>query len=226
MERAKKVKLAQVFEKCDKDVFYIRQNVNVVQQNVLISVDGNIGAGKTALLNSLQSKHVIIITEPVDDWKPLLLKVSQNPKKYIYLLQLEILKHYSFVKNFINDQRNCMVPKLIIVEQSVESSVSIFAKSFVEMSHLSKKDFFTLSKLASQAHIDFDFRILVQMDVDICIKRIQTRGRGCEQSLTKAQFYNSFKDVEKYIIDGNQSKQQVLSCFSSFLKKKSILELY
>ena len=197
---------------------------------ITVSVDGNIGAGKSTLLLSLKSNKILVISEPVEDWKFLLAKVSQDPKKYIFSLQMEILKHFSSVKDFINDNIKRTDINYIIVERSVESSISIFSKTFLDMGYLSNQDYNTLQQISAKSHTNFDFRILIKTNVDICIERILERGRNFEKVLKQDylkslevyqnHLYDSFKQSEKYIIDGNQSKDKVLQSFKSFFNFK------
>jgi len=49
----------------------------------IITIDGNIGSGKTSILNYLHSNYNIYVDlEPIDKWKPFLDNVYNNKKNY------------------------------------------------------------------------------------------------------------------------------------------------
>ena len=202
--------------------------MNIKNNFVLISVDGLIGAGKTTVINELKNKNIEIIIEPVDEWVELLTKVTKDPIKYTFELQLKILQHYSFIKKYIEHKKP---PKnqtqIIIIERSVESSLHIFSKSSVESGSLTEQQFDILKTIVDEIHIDFNYRILINTKIGTCIQRIKQRGRVCEKQippcylkqLNKYQnlLYETFKPQEKFIINGEQTKQQVLQTFETII---------
>ena len=211
------------------DIFVISIAMNMKKKILTISIDGLIGAGKTTLLKQLQNKHVLVITEPVDDWKYLLSQVSKNPQKYIISLQKEILKHYTSLKKLIDNYTNDNITKLIIIERSSESSILIFAKAYVNMGFLSKSDFNDLQKVAINSSINFDFRVMIDTNINNCIERIKQRGRKCESQLApdylsrlnelQNKFYKSLNPQQTFTINGNQTKQKVLQDFKDLFAK-------
>ena len=49
----------------------------------IITIDGNIGSGKTSILNHLHSNYNIYVDlEPIDKWKPFLDNIYNNKKNY------------------------------------------------------------------------------------------------------------------------------------------------
>ena len=197
---------------------------------ITVSVDGNIGAGKTTVIEQLKKINIQIITEPVDEWKELLTKLGEDPKKYVLQLQMKVLQHYIFVKKYIEKQQHTIEsPTVIIVERSIESSLYIFAKTYMSLGHLSETNFEKLKELATKVTFDFDYRILIQTDPNVCFQRIQHRGRSCENSLTvtfleklklyQTKMYEKYTSQQHFIINGNQDKQTVCECFDSILKK-------
>jgi len=51
----------------------------------IITIDGNIGCGKTSLLNYLHKYHKMVIDlEPVDNWIPYLNKMYNEKKMYFH----------------------------------------------------------------------------------------------------------------------------------------------
>ena len=49
----------------------------------IITIDGNIGAGKTTILNYIHANHNIYVDlEPIDKWKPFLDDIYINKRKF------------------------------------------------------------------------------------------------------------------------------------------------
>ena len=56
-------------------------------RDVRLVVEGNIGSGKTTVMNALADKGYSCYPEPVESWEGLLIKASQNPETYSVDLQ-------------------------------------------------------------------------------------------------------------------------------------------
>jgi deoxyguanosine kinase len=66
---------------------------HVGQKPQLISIEGNIGSGKSSLLRNLSDKHKVI-PEPVEDWGQCLTKYYEEPRKHAYELQMKAMASY------------------------------------------------------------------------------------------------------------------------------------
>ena len=70
-----------------------------------ITIDGNIGVGKSTILKSLKDKGYNVTFENVKAWDPWLKKYYNNPGKYALPLQLRILKDqhkYQYIDRELN----------------------------------------------------------------------------------------------------------------------------
>ena len=111
-----------------------------------ISVDGNIGSGKSALMtnlenyyksisynNSIKPNHIsdIILTqEPLYLWKPYLDNFYNDMKNNCLALQMKILKHHlSVYKGSYNNNKL----DLSITERSTVSCIDIFGKYLLNL---------------------------------------------------------------------------------------------
>ena len=187
---------------------------------ILISVDGNIGSGKSTLLEALKSNEVFVITEPVKKWEPLLCKIKLDPKKYVWELQLKVMEHFKKTKKIIQKMtsNNKTKIKCIIVERNASTAVAVFASIYLEKKILSWKQFNQLQHLKAECKIIFDYRILIDTKVDVCMERIKQRGRKCEETLNKDYLYDidcfqtkMFANIQQYkifIINGNKKKKK------------------
>ncbi len=70
-------------------------------ERIHISIEGNIGVGKTTVLEKLKTSQTLspfsVFKENVDDWH-FLAPYYQNPKDYTLLLQLEILIDFKKIR--------------------------------------------------------------------------------------------------------------------------------
>lgn len=200
---------------------------------LIISVDGNIGAGKSTLLNTMRKKDIISITEPINDWIPLLSRIKENPKKYIYIMQLAVLKHYVLVKKRIEENKIEWKNKIIIIERSIDTSLFVFAKIYANEQILTEYQYKQLYKLSHEARIKFHHRVLISLPEQQCMQRIRIRGRECEKSIKinylkkiaihQAAMYQMFGELGENIlhINGQLKKNEIESIFNDFLNKLS-----
>jgi deoxyadenosine/deoxycytidine kinase len=61
-----------------------------------ISICGNIGSGKSTIINRLQKSNICanIQQEPIDEMKPLLEKFYKNMDKWCFTIQMYVLHLY------------------------------------------------------------------------------------------------------------------------------------
>lgn len=104
----------------------------------IISVEGNIGAGKTTILDKMQQcnsdPNIVFIREPVDLWEAIkdehgetiISKFYRDPKQYAFAFQMMAFftRHY-LLRETISKNPNA---KIFICERSLEADREIFAK--------------------------------------------------------------------------------------------------
>ena len=102
---------------------------------IVISVDGNIGSGKSTLVKYLKSKYknLYFLDEPVDEWvriiddndENILHKFYNDKSRYSYLFQnFAFITRANILLNNINNLKNLLGKKIIITERSVETDAS------------------------------------------------------------------------------------------------------
>ncbi len=107
---------------------------------IIISIEGNIGAGKTTIIDRLQQKmhnvtDILFLREPLDIWESIkdpitgdniLQKFYQNPRQFAFSFQvMAYATRVSLIREAIRQNRNC---KVIICERSLEADKNIFAQ--------------------------------------------------------------------------------------------------
>ena len=213
---------------------------------ILISIDGNIGAGKSTLINNISkyNDYVTVISEPVKLWEPLLKKYSENPKKYAYKLQQQTAKHYINIKKQIkqmsknNDSHYKEDPLIIIIERSLATSINVFAKYQYHQQFINQKQWKKFQEIHSKHKIKFNCRVMISTSNDICMFRINKRSRSFESMIPKCYLnalqtlhiknYMQFQQLSEqtHEINGDLNEVQVLSQFNMFMNKKLLMSHY
>ena len=187
---------------------------------MLISIEGNIGTGKTTLLKSLQNNKYKSVYEPVDEWGDWL-NLFYKDKRNAFGFNMKILHSY---QSKLKDEN-------IISERSPFTSKEIFYK-------LALKEKFS-SYCEYNLYCDYydllaripDYFIYIQTDPEVCLERIKNRNRKEEENIS----LEYLKELHKYhenvynpknfivgrgspiknkniiIIDGNQNRFGVLN---------------
>ena len=202
-----------------------------MSQPIIISIEGNIGAGKSTILEELKSRHsgstdIIFVKEPVDIWetvrdedgKTILEKFYQDSKKYAFQFQVMALTtRLSLLRNTIRENPNC---KVLICERSVDADKQIFAKMLYADGVITYMDYKIYCLLADEHARDFDMDgyVYINADADVCHRRITKRSRTGESQieLEYLQKCKSYHDdwlgkYEEWECNKNEIKTKVLS---------------
>lgn len=162
-----------------------------------IAVAGNIGAGKTTLVNKLAHHY---------KWEPHLEAVDHNPyledfygdmARWAFPLQIY----------FLNSRFNQVLtiresPNTIIQDRTIYEDAHIFAKNLKESNHLSDRDFnnyFDLFKSMSRMIEPPDLLIYLRASIPKLIDQIARRGRGYEQTISIKYLEDLNRNYESWI---------------------------
>jgi len=191
----------------------------------IISIGGNIGSGKSTLMNTLQDTARIskqmqktwkIIPEPVDKWGNWLNLFYTDMSKYSFGFQMKILYEYMFVKTLKTN---------VITERSPMDSIYVFANLLLLKSVLSNDEMELLRNFNSRVGWKPDVYVYIKSDPEVCYARVKERSRECETDVSLEylkevhQSYEEFVfnlskvpvDIKVYVVDGNKDKNEVFS---------------
>ena len=175
----------------------------------IVSIEGNIAAGKSTLLNFLRENMIdkfLIMKEPIDAWQNLngsnlLSLMYEDPKKYSFLFQMYVL--------LTNLQQQSQESEVDVKVKIIERHVGF--KYFIENSHqlgtLSDIEFSVLSEwtkyLLSSPHLNMtaDLIIYLRTSPAMCFERIKKRRRNEEQSITLDYLTRLHEIHEQFIIN-------------------------
>lgn len=155
----------------------------------LIFIDGNIGAGKTTLINNMKEdnlyENAIYLCEDVENWR-YLNKFYKSPKEYAYEFQTEII--YSKLAQ-INNNLNFNNNKYMFVERSFKT-ILLFSINNLFYGYINTKQFFNLLEIINQIENELTLKfkninyIYLNISPVVCLKRILERNRVCEKYLS------------------------------------------
>jgi deoxyadenosine/deoxycytidine kinase len=160
----------------------------------LISLTGNIAAGKTFVIEYLkkhriQSSLVVFIPEPILDtgrvtlesyYKAILKKDQQGIFEFQRLMMIKRLEQFNA----------CIRPetKVVVVERTIADDVFIFAKNLYKNDLLTEaqwKLLVGLFDILSENTRVPSIVVYLDTDVDVCLARIKSRGRVSEAKIDR-----------------------------------------
>jgi deoxyadenosine/deoxycytidine kinase len=204
-----------------------------MNKSMIISIEGNIGSGKSTLVNLLNEKfnnsQMHFLSEPVDEWsnfvdengENILTKFYKNQEKYsftfqimAYISRLNKLKMKIEELNMTNQSNN-----IIITERSLSTDKYVFAQMLYDDNKMEKiqldiynKWFHSFNKETTVNKI-----IYIQTEPDVCNRRINKRNRSGEENIPLEylqnchHYHENMMDIERkegkeiLILDGNNN---------------------
>lgn len=172
-------------------------------------IDGNIGTGKSTVLNKLKDEGYLVFEEDLSNWGTLLDFFYQDPKRWMCTLQIKIL---TSMRSQYERMRAHRGDTYVFVERSPISSM-IFIENGVKNGCLTKDEETLIHDIYDRLAWKPDISFYINTDVDTCFARMRTRNRECERDVDKKylQFLHEgyIKTYESepmrassYIIDG------------------------
>lgn len=162
---------------------------------LILSVEGNIGSGKSTILNYLkdnnENPNVIFLKEPVDKWeqikdmegKTILENFYQDSTKYAFMFQImAFATRMQLLKYTIKNNPHC---KMIICERSILADQQVFASMLHQDGLIDHMGISIYTTLANNYLKDFPLNGIIYIDAepDVCIKRIEKRNRNGEAGI-------------------------------------------
>uniref|UniRef100_A0A6C0IH27 Deoxynucleoside kinase domain-containing protein n=1 Tax=viral metagenome TaxID=1070528 RepID=A0A6C0IH27_9ZZZZ len=199
------------------------------QTHKLISIDGNIGSGKSTLMEALKNKfkdnkNVVFLREPVDEWAQIkdennvtiLEKFYANQKEYSFPFQMmAYISRLSLLKDAVKNNPGA----IFISERSLFTDREVFAKMLYKSGFIEEVNYKIYLKWFDSFSSDFPLHkvIYVKADPQVCFDRIKTRSRTGESNIPLAYLenchihHNEMLDItnpncicdDQIVLDGN-----------------------
>jgi len=146
-----------------------------------IAVAGNIGAGKTSLVEFLVRRYKLKPFYEPNDENPYLKDFYKDMKAWAFHSQIYFLTH-----KFRLHRELERFPKTVIQDRTIYEDAEIFAKNLHRSRYINKRDYATYREMYETIRKDLtppDIMIFLRCSVRTMRRRIKQRGRGMEQQI-------------------------------------------
>lgn len=180
-----------------------------------IVIEGNIGGGKSTVLNMIsQRTRLPIFLEPVDtEWKQGLEYFYNDNSRWGFTFNLNVLMTYSKWRN--NTFK-------AVYERCPLSSKEVFSKLQYESGLMTTYENALYHEIYDKLAWEPDVVIYIRTPYNVCYDRMNSRGRECESNVPLAYLTNVHEKYEQlcelidkkpniklFVIDGNQDIENV-----------------
>ena len=166
---------------------------------IILTIEGNIGAGKSTILQKLKEKiaeedhnHIMFLKEPVDEWDkirdkedtPFLTKFYENTEKYSFAFQImACTTRIGVIKRAIEENPDC---KVFICERSIEADAQIFAKMLHEDGLIGELEYQVYQLFYNEHKELYKTTGCVYLDTiaEKCHERVKKRSRDGENGIS------------------------------------------
>jgi deoxyadenosine/deoxycytidine kinase len=178
----------------------------------IISIEGGIGAGKTTIIEHLETIYkndatLKFIREPVSIWESIqddngeniLQKFYKDSEKYAFTFQvMAFVTRLSMIRKIVKENPEC---KMIICERSLDADRNIFAKMLFDDGLIDDIHYKIYLKFYEEYKDDFklDGIVYINADAEVCSSRIQKRARGGEESVPLEYLKNCQKYHDEWL---------------------------
>ena len=181
-----------------------------------ISIEGNIGAGKSTLFaklkqyvldNNLQQK-VVFIDEPLEIWKGIIDPVTgktilelfyENPSKWSFSFQTMVFaSQQKYIRNTLSTHPEC---RILISERSIEAGRNIFTKICLDSNYINTTEMQIYDLLFETNQYPLHMTIFLNTSADVCFERIQQRARKGENEITMEYLNQCDTYYRKWLLD-------------------------
>jgi deoxyadenosine/deoxycytidine kinase len=146
-----------------------------------IAVAGNIGAGKTSLVEFLCKRYGLKPFYEPNDTNPYLEDFYADMRRYAFHSQIYFLTH-----KFRLHRELEKFPDTVIQDRTIYEDAEIFAENLHRSRYINRRDYKTYRELYETIRKDLvppDVMIFLGCSVKAMRKRISQRGRGMEKSI-------------------------------------------
>jgi len=173
-----------------------------------IAIAGNIGAGKTSLVEFLTSTYNITPFYEPNDENPYLADFYKDMKRWSFHSQLYFLSN-----KFRIHQQVDLTPGVVVQDRTIFEDVEIFATALHQMKQINKRDWNTYHDFYQSIVASIkppDLMIYLKCPIKTVRKRIKIRGRKMEQDIPLSYLRRLNKLYENWINNYTMSKVLVI----------------
>ena len=202
---------------------------NIFGKTYIISVEGNIGSGKSTLVSKLskcQIKNWYFLQEPVDEWKSIedsngdniLSKFYNNQKRYSYLFQnFAFITRVTKLHNLLSKIKSLFSNNYVIIERSIYSDKHVFAKKLRNDKLLSELEY----NIYNYWFHSLNYKMLVsghiylKVSPSISYERVLKRKRK-EEDTIPLEYLSSLNDYHDDWLNNTSVPTLIINCDEDF----------
>jgi len=201
----------------------------------VISIEGNIGSGKSTILRLLKeqlknNEDIIFLQEPVDEWEKIkdkdnitiLSKFYENQKKYSFAFQMmAYISRLSLLKEAISKNPNA----IIITERCLNTDRYVFAKMLYDSGNMEDVEYQIYLNWFDHfvCMLGVQKNIYLKTDPEICLQRINKRNREGESTIPLEYLINCHKYHEDMISNIIKDNVLIINCNTDTENNKDII---
>lgn len=185
---------------------------------MIVSLEGNIGAGKTTLISMLKRKGFKVVSEPLDQYikfqskfKPFachnpLENLYQNTKTDVATAQLHFMQvSFNHFGNAIKKYNKINPNDLIFMERTFQSTLQ-FIELYKQKGVLSPfvYDFLHTFYIENAPQEHIDFHVYLNVDPLLCLERVLNRKRKGEVNALTLNDLKLFDSILKSDYEGKK----------------------
>ncbi len=174
----------------------------------VIAIAGNIGAGKTSLVDFLTSTYNITPFYEPNDENPYLADFYKDMKRWSFHSQLYFLSNKFRIHQQVDNTQG-----VVVQDRTIFEDVEIFATALHQMRKISKRDWKTYQDFYHSITASIrppDLMIYLKCSIRTIRKRIKIRGRKMEQDIPLSYLRRLDKLYENWINNYTMSKVLVI----------------
>lgn len=208
----------------------------------IISIEGNIGSGKstmlrhlrTNLLNNHDEYKIIFVDEPVSSWESIrdaegrnmIEKYYENPQKYAFAFQIMALtSRLIYLKNAINnallDEETKKI--IIITERSLHTDCYVFAELLQKQKNIEDVCFQIYIQLFNEFSSNYPVDTIIYVDTppEICYDRIKKRSRTGEEIISLNYLIQCHEEHQIFIYEKMPNSNKIIINGTNDVNEKS-----
>ncbi|MFC3193069.1 deoxynucleoside kinase [Marinicella sediminis] len=179
-----------------------------MSEQKIIGIAGNIGAGKTSLVEFLKNTYQITPFYEPNDSNPYLADFYRDMKQWAFHSQL-----YFLASKFKIHQQLEQIPGVVVQDRTLFEDVEIFATALHQIRKINQRDwqtYLSFYQSIQQAIKPPDLMIYLKCSIRTTRKRIKLRGRKMEQDMPLSYLKRLEKLYQNWIAGYDKSKLLVI----------------
>jgi deoxyguanosine kinase len=194
----------------------------------IISIEGNIGSGKSTFIEFLRSEYdereVVIVPEPVQEWDTICDTSGKRILEYFYedqdrnAFSFQMMAYISRLASLKKAVEMNPHAKLIITERCLETDRNVFAKMLHKDGKIRDIDYQIYEKWFDEFVGSYtpSYYIYIRASATICAERIRMRSRKGEEDIPIGYLRECGNSHDSWLI----GRKNVITCDGSVTKEK------